>query len=175
VIVWFLPWVVIAGVIGVAVWIGVDALSGGDGRDVVAAGPSPSVSETHKASPSPRQSRSPSPEDTPSTRPTPKETRTPDPAQELITEGISVQVLNGSGAAGAEDEMSTRLQGLGFEVVAVAPSSAAYPETTVFWSFDESKRAANLLAKRFGWLAKPKPDNLSATVDVHVVVGEDEV
>ena len=37
VVMWFLPWVVIAGVIGVAVWIGVDALGGGGGEGRVVA------------------------------------------------------------------------------------------------------------------------------------------
>jgi hypothetical protein len=31
------------------------------------------------------------------------------------------------------------------------------------------------LAGRFGWVALPKPDNLSAEVSIHVVVGQDEV
>jgi hypothetical protein len=92
----------------------------------------------------------------------------------LITEGISVQILNASGTAGAEEAMSDRLERLGFDVAAVAPASTEYPETTVFWSFEESKPAARALANRFGWVAEPKPDNLSATVDIHVVVGEDE-
>ncbi|MEA2460689.1 MAG: LytR cell envelope-related transcriptional attenuator [Actinomycetota bacterium] len=177
VIVWFLPWVVIAGVIGVAVWIGVDALSGGEGSTVVVAqSPSPRTTPKEDRSPSPEDSPSAKPSHSPSASPssTPKATKTPDPDQELITD-VTVQVLNGSGAAGAEQEMSDRLTGLGFDVVAANPASASYPRTTVFWSFVESKKAARALAARFGWIAKPKPDNLSATVDMHVVVGADEV
>ncbi|MCA1704109.1 MAG: LytR C-terminal domain-containing protein [Actinobacteria bacterium] len=173
VIVWFLPWVVIAGVIGVAVWIGVDALSGGEGSGVVVAqSPTPRTTPKTEASPTPEES--PSKKPTKSPRPSPKATKTPDPGRELITEGISVQVLNGSGVAGADEAMATKLTDLGFDVAAVQSASAAYPRTTVFWSFAESKRAAQALAARFGWVSKAKPDNLSATVDIHVVVGADE-
>ena len=174
VVAWFLPWLVIAGVIGVAIWIGVDALGGDDPTPVAAVTPSeqeteaePSETPSDEASPSPSASKSPksSPSPTPEQSPTPVD---------LITEGVSVQILNGSGTAGAENTMQTRLEGLGFEVVAVGQASKAYPETTVFWSFEESRRAARALAARFGWVAQPKPENLSATVDVHVVVGQDE-
>ena len=175
VIVWFLPWVVIAGVIGVAVWIGVDALSGGEGSGVVVAqSPSPRSSPKDEPSASPKESPSAKPRESPSETPSPKATKTADPTQELITD-VSVQVLNASGVAGAEEDMSAKLTDLGFDVVAVEPASTTYPRTTVFWSFIESKKAARALAARFGWVAKPKPDNLSATVDVHVVVGADEV
>lgn len=175
VIVWFLPWAVIAGVIGVAVWIGVDALSGGNGsKQVVAAGDSPSPTSTRKPTPTHSASTKPTKSPSPTASVTPKRSPTPDGSQKLITEGISVQVLNGSGVLGAEDAMSDRLQKLGFEVVAVQQASTAYPKTDVFWSFAESKPAAKALAARFGWLAQPKPENLSASVDIHVVVGADE-
>jgi hypothetical protein len=175
VIVWFLPWVVIAGVIGVAVWIGVDAIGGDDGRTPIAAQtgtPSPKPSHSTESSPSPDNSptekASPTPSESPKSSPTGNED------QELITDGITVQVLNGSSTAGAEQAMADRLEKLGFEIVAVQPASAAYPQTTVFWSFQESKKAAKALAARFGWVAEPKPENLSATVSIHVVVGDDE-
>jgi hypothetical protein len=172
VIVWFLPWAVIAGVIGVAVWIGVDALSGGGDKTVVVAGPSASPSKSQKETTTTTTEVKPS--KSPTATATPKESPTPDDDRKLITEGISIQVLNASGVAGAENAMSDRLEKLGFDVVAVQQASTAYPRTTVFWSFAESKPAAKALAARFGWVAQAKPENLSASVDVHVVVGQDE-
>jgi cytoskeletal protein RodZ len=173
VIVWFLPWVVIAGVIGVAVWIGVDALSGGgETHPVVVGAKSPSA----KPTPTPKKSSSPKPVESPSASPkaSPSPSATPDKSQPLITDGITVQVLNASGVAGADQAMSDRLTRLGFDVIAVQQAATAYPRTTVFWSFSESKPAAKALAARFGWIAQPKPENLSASVDMHVVVGADE-
>jgi hypothetical protein len=71
--------------------------------------------------------------------------------------------------------MADRLSSLGFEVVAVEGSSRQYPETTVFWSFPAAQEAAERLAGKYGWVAAAKPANLSSTVDLHVVVGSDEV
>jgi hypothetical protein len=171
VLAWFLPWIVIAGVIGVAIWIGVDAI-GGDDDPIVAASPSPKGSK----SPSPKESASAEPTAEPSKSPKPDATPTPTPSAEveLITEGINVQILNGSGVAGAEEAMDSRLSDLGFEIAAVGQASKEYERTTVFWSFASSKKAAKALAARFGWVAELKPENLSASVAIHVIVGVDE-
>ena len=71
--------------------------------------------------------------------------------------------------------MADRLAGLGFVIEAVEGSSKTYPATTVFWSYPEAEDAARALAERFGWVAEAKPANLSETVAIHVVVGEDEI
>jgi hypothetical protein len=84
-------------------------------------------------------------------------------------------VLNSTPSALAADDMAGRLGGLGFDVVAIEESARTYPQTTVFWSFASSETAATRLAGRFGWVAAAKPVNLSSEVDVHVVVGGDEV
>lgn len=157
---WFLPWILIAAVAGTAVWVAVDAVGEGE------------------LSSSPGES-------TPTANPTP----TPSPTRKggggggtagandvtLITEGITVQVLNATEVEGAEEEMSARLERVGFDVVAVTAAATRYTETHVFWSDADSREAAVRLAARFGWVALPKPDNLSGEVSVHVVVGEDEV
>jgi hypothetical protein len=106
---------------------------------------------------------------------TPKPTETKEPDVKLITEGITVQVLNATADDTADDAMADRLSELGYQVIAVEPSSASYPRTTVFWSTDASREAAQALALKFGWVAEGKPDNLSDTVSIHVVVGADEI
>ena len=71
--------------------------------------------------------------------------------------------------------MARRLADLGFEIVAVGQASRVYGDTTVFWSSTSSRPAARALGKRFGWKIDPAPGSLSTAVDVHVVVGSDEV
>ena len=169
IIVWALPWLMIAAVVLVAIVIAIDTVGGDDIKTPVAAGatqppePEPTVEETPSSEPV---------ESTPEPRETPKDEPKEDEA-ELITD-VTVQVLNGTGVADADDRMADRLSGLGYEVVAIEGSSKQYASTTVFWSHPDAQDAAEALAERFGWLAQAKPDNLSATVDLHVVVGGDE-
>lgn len=170
---WILPWVVVAGLLGVGIWIGVDAMSNDDEIEtppLVAAesdSPSPSptpVAETPTADPSAK----PKPSKKPSAKPSPKETEVA-----LITENMTVQVLNGTGTPAADELMADRLAQLGFDVVALGGSSKAYATTTVFWSYTESEEAAEALAAKEGWAVAPKPSNLSTTVALHVIVGDD--
>ena len=189
---WFLPWALVAAVAVTAMWIAVDAI----GQEDLDARP-PAGSATEEPSPSPTPEQSPSPRVSPSPKKSPSPSPTASPKEEdkdgdgnkkppkdekkegedqpppLITSGISVQVLNGSSSAVAGEVMAGRLADLGFEVAAVA-GATPYAETTVFWSFDDARTAAQRLASRFGWVAAPKPANLSSTVDLHVVVGDDE-
>jgi hypothetical protein len=165
---WFLPWVLVAAVAGVAVWIAVGAL----GQGQLDASPPPS--SRPEASPEPTES--PAPDGKPSPSPTGGEKERPRKrgGRELIVEGVSVQVLNATTAAGAGDRMAERLSDLGFEIVAVTDATRLYDETTVFWSSEEDRKAARRLAKRFGWRRDPAPSSLSPAVAVHVVVGQDE-
>jgi hypothetical protein len=167
---WFLPWVMVAGVVGVALWVAIASLGGDDGV-------SPALSR--ERSPSPRtETVAPVTPPTETVKPKkekpPKVEETEPPEEELITDGISVQVLNASGVPGAEEPITTELTELGFEIVTVVDASRIYEETTVFWSTNESRPAAEALASRFEWIAESKPANLSADVSVHVVVGQDE-
>jgi hypothetical protein len=86
-----------------------------------------------------------------------------------------VQVLNATSSSSADDMMADRLASLGFDVISVDSASGSYPRTTVFWSYPEATAAAEALARRFGWVVDEKPSNLSATVALHVVVGDDEI
>ena len=169
---WALPWLLIAAVVVTGMWFAVDAL-GGD-----ATSPKPKVEGgAAGASPSPEKA-----EESPTAKPSPSPKKTkasPDPFEdeatdvELITEGITIQILNGTSSELAGTDMSDELTGLGFNVVVVNQASKPYAETTVFWSTDASQEAAEALAARFDWVAQPKPDNLTDSVSIHVVVGED--
>ncbi len=172
---WFLPWAIMATIAIAAVWVAVDTLAKDD-VPVVAVDPTPTPSEeqvtpTVEATPT----AEPSVEPTRTKDPEPKETKEPDEPPELITEGVTAQVLNGTNTPEADDLMADRLSKLGFEVVSIEGASRTYARTTVFWSFPSAERAAKALAERYDWLAEPKPDNLSSTVDIHVVVGQDSV
>jgi hypothetical protein len=159
----------IAAVVGAAVWVAVSAV-GGDG------GASPALSsgkQTPKSKPSTVAPVVPETTAPPKEKPKPEPSDTPKVLPKLITNGVTVQVLNASGSPGVDRSMADELRGLGFEIAAVVQASKLYDHTTVFWSSDESKPAAEALAQHFGWIVEPKPANLSADVSVHVVVGKD--
>ena len=170
---WVMLWAVIAVVAGIAVWFIVGALGATDIQRPIAATrdkadrpvPEPTVSGIQIAA---------TPE-TPRPAPTPTEAEAPPEDVELITEGISVQVLNGTSDPAAARTMADELSDLGFAIIAVEDSSQPYAQTTVFWSTDASQDAAVALAESNGWVAEPKPANLADTVSIHVVVGADEV
>lgn len=176
IVAWLLPWLLIAAVVIVAVWVAIDAVGRDDEKLVPVA---------RASSPPPVDEPTEEPEETEET-PEPVETKKPttnrskDPKpdrsgdEKLITTDVTIQVLNATGDPGADDRMADRLSSLGFEVVSIQGSSKEYGATTVFWSFPEAQEAAERLAKRFGWDSGPKPSNLSSTVDLHVVVGTDE-
>ena len=171
---WVLPWVLVAAVAVVAVVVGVSAL----GQQPIDARPppesdrraaAPESSPTEEPSPTPTRDRDEDRKD----RKDRKEDEGEPPA--LITGGVTVQVLNATGDTRADEEMTARLRDLGFEIAAVVTASRRYDRTTVFWSSAGDRAAGRALAERFGWKADPKPANLSSSVDVHVVIGADEV
>jgi hypothetical protein len=173
---WVLPWVLVAAVAVVAVVVGVSAL----GQQPIDARPPPE-SDRRAAAPESSPTEEPSPTPTP-TRDRDEDRKDrkdrkddEDEPPELITEGVTVQVLNATGDTGADGEMTARLTDLGFEIAAVVTASRRYDRTTVFWSAAGDRAAGRALAERFGWKADRKPANLSSSVDVHVVIGADEV
>lgn len=179
---WALPWLLVAVVVGAAVWIAVGSI-GGDVAPLGARSPSPSPAGEQDASPTPTPTPTPEAEPTDEPDPTPKPTpsrerreRKERDEDELITDGVTVQVLNATGGVtGAGAAMGERLDDLGYEVVVVDTAVVVRDRTTVHWSTEAGRPAAQALAKRFGWLAAPKPPDLSATVTLHVLVGRDEV
>jgi len=169
VVTWAVPWLVIAGIVGVAVWFAVGALSG---SEVTPSSPPAQGSTGSSVVPS---SPTPTPSETPQEKKTrPRKSPSPDKDGDLITADVSVQVLNGTGGmAGAAESMATRLRQLGFEIAAVG-DALTVDRTVVYWSGPEDERAARALARSFGWAAGPAPPDLSDVVDVHVIVGPDE-
>ncbi|HEX2241316.1 MAG TPA: LytR C-terminal domain-containing protein [Actinomycetota bacterium] len=164
---WSLPWLVMAAIAGIAVWFAVAAL----GREELSPPAAPQsdvalVDETPTPSPTPTLELV-EPTRSPSAAPA-------KPVPPLITD-VSVQVLNATPDSAAGDRMAERLAELGFQVVTVQPAGQTYEQTTVFWSHEGAEDAARALAERYGWLVAERPDNLSETVDVHVVVGADQV
>jgi hypothetical protein len=95
-------------------------------------------------------------------------------AEGLVTEGVTVQVLNASGKRRADNRVVDDLRHLGFRIVAVNPAAKIYPKTTVFWSKPTGRGASRALASHFSWRSAPRPKNLSKSVTTHVVVGKDE-
>jgi hypothetical protein len=169
---WLLPWLGVAVVVGIAVWVGVGALGQGS-LDT----PPPSTQAKAEASPSPDESPSPEPvvEDTP--EPTPVEEPEVEETPEVAApngRGLAIQVLNGTGVASANDRVAHRLERMGYQIVNLEGASKGYSATTVYWSYDKARKQAIRLADFFGWEAGPKPDNLSTTVALHIIVGADE-
>lgn len=178
-VLWFLPWLIVAVVALAAVWIAVDAL----GNDVQppptkpekrAAAPvdEPSPSETETAEPEETEESSPSPE--PSKSPAEDDGEDDVDKPKLITAGVTVQVLNGTSDPDADDRVAEQLEHLGFEIEAINPYLAR-PDTIVFFSSATSQKAAEALAAHFEWPVRPKPEDLSPEVSIHIIVGADEL
>jgi hypothetical protein len=175
---WFLPWL-LAAVVGIgAVWIGVDAALGGDSsgpadeppaRAGAAADPSPSVDATPPETPVEE-----SPPEKENEKPAEKEPKDKQEKKKprLISDGVRVQILNGTTLSDADDRIASELEALGFEIVATNAWHAT-PISVVYWSTPEDERTATLLADKLGWVAQPKPEELSTEVQLHVLVGAD--
>lgn len=107
----------------------------------------------------------------------------PDPADEddepsddraVEPSSVSIQVLDAAGDGGTRASFAAdRLSGDGYRVVAENQAFRNYERTTVFYS-EGQETAARQIADEYGYaVVEPKPDNLSASVDVHVVIGQD--
>ena len=172
---WLFPWILIGIFVLGAVYVAVDLVGKDDTKLTPAAKPSRTAAPAEETV-EPVETETPDPVE--SETPEPDESKEPNDGRSdkpLITEDITIQVLNGTASTEADDRMADRLSSLGYEVVAVQGSSKQYSDTTVFWSFPEAQEAAERLADKFGWASAMKPSNLSSTVDIHVVVGADEV
>ena len=176
---WFVPWAIVALAVGAGIVFLVDWVGAPEVRPPPAShlgvSPSPTSSaEVVVATPSPEPSPTPSPKQSPTPSPKPSSTEEDRRDVKLITKDVNVQVLNASSDPDAAERMAQRLTALGFRIESIESASTDYEETTVFWSYAEARRAGLALAERFDWTAEEKPENLSAEVAVHVVVGADE-
>ena len=165
---WLLPYLLITAVVGVGVWMVADYMDRGEPEPRAASEERPDTEPTSEA-----PTNTPTIE-TPTEEPSPKKEEPKKDRAPLITEGVTIQVLNGTNDPEAGEVMAARLRKRGFQVVAVEFSSTPYEKTTVLWSFPDAEKAARALAGKYDWDAKPKPANLAATVSLHVVVGSDE-
>ena len=173
---WVSVWVIVAVATGIAVWVIVNTIGHPELKTALG---HEDTTKSHHAKPTPTPEETVAVVETPIETPVPTPTPTPRAPktphnQPLQTEGVTVQVLNGTLQDDAGRLMADRLSGLGYSIVAVEESVKTYPDTTVFWSSPASRDAAEALAERFGWIAEPKPANLSPAVSMHVVVGADE-
>lgn len=108
-------------------------------------------------------------------------TTTPSPStsstgESLAPASISIQVLDAvrDDDGAAAEKVADRLREAGYDVVVINAAAVTYEKTTVFWS-GENSIAANQVASAFGFTeVSAKPDNLSASVMLHVVVGRDQ-
>ena len=171
-----LPWVVIAILVGIAVWIAVGAVGG---EPVSVGDASSETSPSAESSPAPGPT--PAPIGTPADEVAQKDMdeapgkgRVTTSDGDLVTEGILVQVLNGTGGVeGAAELMANRLTRLGYEIYAIN-TGLTIDRTTVYWTTEPGKEAAISLAAHFGWDVGAAPPSLSEEVDIAVVVGPDE-
>jgi hypothetical protein len=118
----------------------------------------------------------PTPLDTVSIRPDASASTAPSsaPSPELQPASeTTVQVLDGVNDPERLDDVVATLRALGYEVVATNPAARNYDVTTVLYSQGHEAEAEALRTRdpRFAELAVN--ENLSETVDVHVVVGRD--
>jgi hypothetical protein len=172
---WLVPWLAVALLVGIGVWVGVGALGSGPLETQSPASDSePTESPPPDETPSPTPEPELTPEPSPSVEPEPDETpKTPKPTAPKGN-GLTVQVLNGTGVEEANDRIADELETLGYEIINLEGASKAYSSTTVYWSYPEARKAARRLATYYGWEAGPKPENLSTTVALHIIVGADE-
>lgn len=166
---WALPWVVIACLVGFAVWVAVDTV-GGD-QVTVQGSPRPTArpepSETPSPTPVPEPTPSPE-EDAPEDRD--RRERNNGNGSGLAAEGVTVQVINGTGGIqGAAAAMADRLARLGYTVEAFT-TGLTVDQSVVYYSDQEDSRAAVKLAGYLGFVAGPAPPDLSREIDLHVVV-----
>ena len=180
---WFLPWIIVGVVAIGALWIAVDALgndaapeSDASQKDnaPAAVGTSPSEEPTEEEVDSePTETTEPDASDKDKSNKD-ESNKDKDDDRELITDGVSVQVLNGTNDSSLDDQWADKLDGLGFEIEVVNPYLSA-EKTVVYWSSSEFQEAAEALGERFDWPAEEKPSELSAEVSIHVYLGESEL
>lgn len=144
-------------------------------------GPVVAASPGDAEEPTPPAVQSPDPASTPPTTsepasPTPTEASSPTESPtggELDPQSISMQVLDATEDGDTADGFADRARGDGYRVVAVNRAVRVYEETTVFWS-PGHEEAARHVAAQYGFaVVEEKPGNLSSSVNVHVVIGED--
>lgn len=178
--------IAIVGIVLIAVVTGAFWLIGRTGGDEPPVIGAPAEQDTEESTP---QETAP---ETPAADPSPTEPNTPGPSPDVTptltaspteagTEGaqerseITVQVLDAAGDDGsAAEDAAGRLRELGYQVVAVNRAVRTYESSTLFYTEDHEPDA-RLIAEDLTQfdVVDEAPDNLSSSVDVHAVVGQD--
>lgn len=98
--------------------------------------------------------------------------------QELIAAALppaetTVQVLDAGGGDAAVDAVVTRLEGIGYDIVAIQDSGRDVTATTVYWTADNLAEAEALRARDPRFQVVEANQGLSEGVSIHVLVGPD--
>lgn len=128
----------------------------------------PTVEPT--AEPTTALTSEPTPEPTPEASPSAAA-----PSGDVDPASISIQILDAVLDDGGEavERVEGELEAAGYRVVATNKAVRKYTQTTVFYT-EGNEDAARQIAAEFGYDAvEPKPDNLSSSVEIHLVVGAD--
>jgi LytR cell envelope-related transcriptional attenuator len=180
---WAIPWVVIASLVGFGVWAAVNSV-GGDEVTVQ----SPSPSDTPRPKPTKTRTEPTPAEPTPAepspTEPSPTATRQggagsgnnkpsgdKDGVDGLHPDGVTVQVINGTGGIqGAAEAMADQLARLGYTVVAFT-TGLTVDHSVVYFANPAAADEAAALASYLGFVAGgPAPPDLTRDIDLHIIV-----
>lgn len=97
-------------------------------------------------------------------------------APEVETEQAHIQVLNGAGVAGLARRISGELEAAGFTVVPAADAPRSdIPETIVYDVTGKPATARRLATLLGAGIRRGAPDGVNPTVDIIVVLGQDQV
>lgn len=100
-----------------------------------------------------------------------------EPAPDILLAGAKppaetvVQVLEAGGGAAAVDRAVATLERLGYDVLAVNPSSIVVEVTTVYWTQGAEAEARALRARDPRFQMVEPNQGLTEAVDLHVLVG----
>lgn len=115
---------------------------------------------------------------TPTAAPAPEPTSTEDAPEVLIAAArppgdTTLQVLDAGGGAARVDRAVAAVEQLGYDVVAINPSSRNVPLTTVYFTDGAEAEARALRARDPRFRVIEPNQGLSEGVDVHILVGAD--
>lgn len=87
---------------------------------------------------------------------------------------VSVQILDAAGDDGTRTRVAEGwMRDDGYGIVATGRAIRTYEQTTVFYTPGAEDKAQQVAAEYGYPVVEEKPDNLSDSVDVHVIVGQD--
>jgi hypothetical protein len=87
-------------------------------------------------------------------------------------QGVTVQILNGTGELRVARDFKPRVRAAGYRIVNTANAVGDFPVSTVYYT-DGNRDDALSFRRRFPAFSKlaPAPANLSSQVELHVIIG----